>query len=239
MERKRMRKLSLMLMAAIAVASVVTHPAAGQFTIPKLKIPKVPKTTDAPTTTSSPDRTDSSNPVSTSPASKSGARGVPIQGARIIFSNNPDGSNPKTTFASSENIYGRIDFGGRTMADAFGWKALGNKDFYYVSYFVKILPAGSNQGWEHDWHNGRSYTLVTKEEAQKTYWNFDVLPDPAKASTLTSAVPDELEYYKGVSGMWPIIRDMDTARSTFPQNGTYTVDMTVFGDSYDDWGKPA
>jgi hypothetical protein len=115
---------------------------------------------------------------------------------------------------------------------------MGNRDFYYVSYFVKILPAGSNEGWEHDWHNGRGYTLVTKEEAQKTYWNFDVLPDPAKASTLAGALPDELEYYKGVSGMWPLIPDMDSARRTFPQNGTYNVDIVIFGDSYDDWGKP-
>jgi hypothetical protein len=123
------------------------------------------------------------------------------------------------------------------MYDAFGWKAMGNRDFYYVSYWVQILPQGK-QGWEHDWHNGRGYTLVTKEEAQKTYWNFDVLPEPSLASTRSSAIPDELEYYKGASGMWPVIRDMDNARRIFPQNGTYTVDMTIYGDSYDDWGKP-
>ena len=167
-------------------------------------------------------------------------RGMPIQGARITFSNNPDGSNPKTSFTSSENIYGRIDFGGRTMYDAFNWKAMGNRNFYYVSYWVKIRKPGDGEGWEHDWHNGRGYTLVTKEEAQKTYWNFDVLPEPSKASTRTSALADELEYYKGVSGMWPVIGEgVDEARRTFPQNGTYIVDVTVYGDSYDDWGKPA
>jgi hypothetical protein len=125
------------------------------------------------------------------------------------------------------------------MYDAFGWKAMGNRNFYYVSYFMKILPAGSNQGWEHDWHNGRSYTLVSKEEAQKTYWNFDVLPDPAKSSTISSAIADELQYYNSPSGMWPEIRDMDNARRLFPQNGMYNVDITIYGDSYDDWGKPA
>ena len=107
---------------------------------------------------------DSASPV----RANSNVRGVPIRGARIIFSNNPDGSNPKTSFTSAENIYGRIDFGGRTMYDAFGWKAMGDRKFYYVSYFVKILPAGGNQGWEHDWHNGRSYTMVSKDDAQKT-----------------------------------------------------------------------
>jgi len=232
------RSSSLILIAAIAITSFLAEPAMAQITIPKIRIPKIPKT-DAP---ANPNNTDPviSNSDSSSPGRRNDtARGVPISGARIIFSNSPDGSNPKTSFTSSEYIYGRMDFGGRTMYDAFGWKAMGDRKFYYVSYWLKILPAGSNQGWEHDWHNGRGYTLVTKEEAQKTYWNFDVLPDPAKASTLSSALPDELEYYKGVSGMWPQIGDMDSARRTFPQNGTYTVDMTVFGDSYDDWGKPA
>ena len=108
-----MRRLSLMLVAAVAVASFVTQPAAAQFQIPKIKIPKIPKTTDAPTTTttSNPDRTVSSTPVSTSSASSGEVRGTPLRGARITFSNNPDGSNPKTTFTSSEYIYGRLDLG--------------------------------------------------------------------------------------------------------------------------------
>lgn len=234
------RSSTLILIAAIAVTSFLTQPANGQFTItiPKIKVPKVPKAEATPAP-NNPD-TVTSNPGSSSPAGGDDkVRGVPIQGARMIFSNNPDGSNPKTTFTSAENIHGRIDFGGRTMSDAFGWKAMGDRKFYYVSYFVKILPAGSNQGWEHDWHNGRSYTLVTKEEAQKTYWNFDVLPDPTKASTISSAIADELQFYNSPAGMWPKIGDMDSARGTFPQNGAYNVDITIYGDSYDDWGKPA
>ncbi len=233
------RSSSLILIAAIAFTSFLTLPAIGQFTIPKIKIPKIPKTTDAPATPTNTDPVTSSSESSSPARGGDNVRGVPISGAKIIFSNNPDGSNPKTSFTSSENIYGRLDFGGRTMYDAFGWKAMGNRDFYYVSYFVKILPAGSNQGWEHDWHNGRSYTLVTKEEAQKTFWNFDVLPDPTRSSTITSAIADELQYYNSPAGMWPQIRDMDNARRLFPQNGTYNVDITIYGDSYDDWGKPA
>lgn len=231
-----MARSLMLLITVIAVVSFLTKPSMGQFTLPKIKIPKVPKT-NPPTTTNDPETT-ISNSDSSSRSVGGGVRGVPISGAKMTFSNSPDGSNPKTTFTSSENIYGRIDFGGRTMYDAFGWKAMGNRDFYYVSYFLKILPAGQ-QGWEHDWHNGRRYTLVTKAEAQKTFWNFDVLPDPANASTLSGAIADELEYYKWVSGMWPEIRDVDAARRTFPQNGMYNIDITIYGDSYDDWGKPA
>ena len=233
-----MLKSSLTLIAILAAVSFLAQPADAQFTIPKIKIPKITKK-DAGSTPQAADRPAEPTSASTSEPPRSNLRGVPISGARMTFSNNPDGSNPKATFTSAENIYGRIDFGGKTMADAFGWKALGNKDFYYVSYFLKILPAGSNQGWEHDWHNGRTYTLVTKEEAQKTYWNFDVLPDPDRSTTLTSAIADEIGYYNSPAGMWPHIRDMDNARRIFPQNGSYNVDITIYGDSYDDWGKPA
>jgi len=239
-----MARASLFIMiAVIAIASFFVGPASGQITItiPKIKVPKFPKMdpTPAPNDQDSGTTESGSSSGSSSPQSGGeGVRGKPIAGAKIIFSNNPDGSNPKTSFTSSENIYGRLDLGGRTMYDAFGWKALGDRKFYYVSYWLQIRPAGK-EGWEHDWHNGRGYTLVSKDEAQKTYWNFDVLPDPARSSTISSAIADELEYYNSPSGMWPQIRDMDTARRLFPQNGAYTVDMTIFGDSYDDWGKPS
>jgi hypothetical protein len=231
-----MARSTFLLIAAFAIASLFTEPTIAQFPI-KIKIPKITKTEAPPTTTTSPEAATQTSDTS-STVRGADVRGVPIPGARITFSNSPDGSNPKTTFTSAENIYGRIDFGGRTMYDAFGWKAMGNRDFYYVSYFVQILPVGKT-GWEHDWHNGRSYTLVTKDEAQRTYWNFDVLPDPSRSSTISGALEDEIGYYNIPSGMWPKIGDMDNARRTFPQNGMYNVDITIYGNSYDDWGKPA
>lgn len=161
-------------------------------------------------------------------------RGKPIPGAKITFSNNPDGSNPKTSFTSSEYIYGRLDLGGRTMADVFGFKNMGDAKFYYINYDLQVWKPGEKP-W--DTWSGHNYTLVTKEEAQKTYWTFDVLPDPTKVSTRGSALADEIEYYKFVSGIYPKLRDVDAARSTFPQNGTYSIDITLFGNAYDDWGK--
>ena len=166
-------------------------------------------------------------------------RGIPISGAKITFSNSPDGSDPKTSFSSSEYIYGHLDLGGRTMYDAFGWKAMGERQFYYVSYYVKILKPSDDPPGNFGWFQGRTYTLVTKEDAQKTFWNFDVLPDPAKVSTLTGDSKDDLKQYKGVSGMYSELYDVDSTRDSFPKNGTYTIDITIYGDAYDDWGKPA
>jgi hypothetical protein len=163
-------------------------------------------------------------------------RGIPIPGARITFSNDPNGSNPKTSFTSSEFIYGRLDLGGKTVYDAFGLKNFGDAKFYYIYYHLRILPAGQD-GWEHDWHNGKRSVLITKEDAKKTYWNFDVLPDPAKLSTIIGTLEDNLDYYKFPAGIYLETRDVDSARSKFPQNGPYTIDITLFGNSYDDWGK--
>jgi hypothetical protein len=163
-------------------------------------------------------------------------RGKPIQGARITFSNNPDGSDPKTSFSSSEFIYGKLDLGGRTVYDAFGLKNFGDAKFYYIYYHLRILPAGK-EGWEHDWHNGKRAVLVSKEDAKKTHWNFDVLPDPAKLTTVMGTLADEIGYYKFPAGIYLDTRDVDGARSMFPQNGKYNIDITLFGNSYDDWGK--
>src|SRR6186997_2106407 len=125
------RSSSLFLIAAIAITSFLIEPAMGQFMLPKIKIPKIPKTDSpaSPSTTNEPNSTETVTSNSDSSSSAGGdtnVRGTPISGARITFSNNPDGSNPKTSFTSSEYIYGRLDLGGRTMYDAFGFKALGD-----------------------------------------------------------------------------------------------------------------
>ena len=228
-----MSRSSLVLIAALAVVSFFATSAAGQF--PKIKIPKIPKA-DVPATPNSSDPVNRTSD-SSSQAADGNVRGIPIPGAKITFSNNPDGSNPKTSFTSSEYIYGRLDLGGKTVYEAFGLKNMGAAKYYSIHYHMNILQPGK-EAWEHDWHNGVNYTLITKEDAQKTYWNFDVLPDPSKISTLIGAIDDDLSYFNSAGGMYLQWYDADSARSKFPQSGTYTIDIVLFGNSYDDWGKP-
>lgn len=230
-----MNRSTFMLIAAIAFTSFFTETAVAQFKIPKIKIPKI--TTNVPSTTNDPSSASDtviSTSNSSSNSSDSEVRGHPIPGARITFSNNPDGSNPKTTFSSSEYIYGRLDLGGKTVYDAFGLKNLGDAKFYYINYGLQVWKPGEEvNGWGGPYNS----TLLTKEETQKTYWNFDVLPDPARASTRYSPIEDELERYKWTAGMNKKVSSVDNAREAFPQSGTYNVDITVYGNAYDDWGK--
>lgn len=235
-----LRSSLLFLVPAIAAATIVsfcTEPAAGQFPLPNITIPKIKK--QAPTAT--PTIADQSEPTENSSARRRAdddeVRGRPISGAKITFSNNPDGSNPKTSFSSSEYIYGHLDLGGKTVYDVFGLKNQTDVPVYYINYDLKIYKPGEEPhglGWGGSFHN----TLVTKEEAQKTYWNFDVLPDPAKVSTINSMLANEKDFErKSYSGLYPSFFNEAAARSAFPQNGTYTIDVTIWGEGYDDWGK--
>lgn len=228
-----MSKILLMFVALFASSLLFAGGAAAQFSLPKVKLPTMPKK-ETPTTTSNP--TTSTTSTATASSAAASKRGIPVSGARITFSNNPDGSNPKTSFSSSEYIYGRVDLGGKTVYDAFGLKGFGDAKFYYINYHLNILPAGK-QAWEHDWHNGRNFVLMTKEDAQKTYWNFDVLPDPNKISTIAGTLEDDLDYYKFPAGIYTKWYNADSARGVFPQSGTYTIDITIYGKTFDDWGK--
>ncbi|MEP6944967.1 MAG: hypothetical protein ABJA02_03555 [Acidobacteriota bacterium] len=229
-----MARTSLILIAAIAFGSFFAPSARGQF--PKISIPKIPKKVQPPTTNTQDTGTQTSDSSSRSQKSDGAVRGMPIAGAKITFSNNPDGSNPKTSFTSSEYIYGRLDLGGKTIYDAFGLKNVKDAKFYSIHYHLNIIKPGK-EAWEHDWHNGVNYTLITKEDAQKTVWDFDVLPEPSKISTFIGAVDDNLSYFNSPGGMYSKWYNADSARSTFPESGTYTIDVVLFGNSYDDWGK--
>lgn len=232
-----MCRLSLLLIATIAVASFFTQSASGQFpSLPKITLPKIfKKEAPAPANDPEPVRPTSDSP---SPVPDGEVRGKPITGARLTFSNNPDGSNPKTSFSSSEFIYGRLDLGGKTVYDAFGLKNQTDVPIYYIHYDLKIYKPGEKP-YEGNWGGAFNQTLVTKEDAKKTYWSFDVLPDPTKISTMKSMLADQKDFErKGLAGIYTKWHNADAARSTFPQSGTYTIDVTIWGDAYDDWGKP-
>lgn len=226
-------------LTAIVALLFVAEPARAQFTITIPKIPRIkkekPRTdTESPTVTT----TTASDDSPSSMSSGTERRGTPIPGARITFSNNPDGSNPKTTFSSSEYIYGRLDLGGKTVYDAFGLKNQTDVPIYYIHYDLKIYKPGEKP-YEGNWGGSFNQTLMTKEDAKKTYWNFDVLPDPTKISTLKSMLANQKDFErKSVAGIYSKWHNAEAARSEFPQSGTYTIDVTIWGDAYDDWGKP-
>ena len=228
-------KNKLAVVALLICCFVLTNNASAQFTITLPKVPKIKKEkpqidASSPTSTST---TSSSDAVSSS-ASASEVRGKPIQGAKITFSTTPGGA-PATSFRSSDFIYGKLDLGGRTIYDAFGMKGLGNRDFYYINYYLDISQDGKT--WEHNWHNGASIVLITKEDAQKTSLTFDVVPDPSKLNTTVCTLDDDIDYCKFAAGLYNKTRDVSSASSTFPRDGNYVFDITLWLPGFDGWGK--
>ena len=234
-------KTKLTWIALLIAFFALENAASAQFTITIPKLPKIKKEKpriDVETPTVTPTVTTSITSSDASPSSLpagSADRGKPIQGAKITFSTTPGGGTSSTNFKSSDFIYGKLDLGNQTIYDAFGLKGLGTRDFYHIKYSIDITQDG--KPWEHNWHNRGSIVLVTKDDANKTYLNFDIVPDPAKLTTIVCTLDDNIDYCKFPAGIYNQTRDVATASSTFPKDGTYYVDITLWLPGFDGWGK--
>lgn len=218
----------------LTITFVPAISAVAQFTISIPKIPKIKK--EKPQTTGElPKTTATTSSGGSSSSLPSENRGKPIPGAKITFSTTPDSGASSTNFKSSDFIYGRLDLGGQTIYDAFGLKGLGTRDFYHIKYSIDITQDG--KPWEHNWHNRGSIVLVTKDDAKKTFLNFDVVPDPAKLTTIVCTLDDNIDYCKFPGGIYNQTSSVDAASSTFPKDGNYYVDITLWMPGFDGWGK--
>src|SRR5690606_38593416 len=99
---------------------------------------------------------------------------------------------------------------------------------YYLKYKVFIGSEESYIG-----PNTGDHLFLSKEDASKTYLNFDVLPDGDNINTVL-AVVDELWNYKFPASL---VTEYDV-RSKFPKNGDYPVRVVLFQANFDDYGKP-
>lgn len=210
-----------------------------------IKIPKVPKINvekpQAPETSSASGETTSAIP-SNSSGSDSEDGGKAIPGAKLVFSTTPfngGSAAAKTNFKSSDFIYARLDLGGRTVYDAFGMKSMGARDFYYL--YISMSVSKDRINWQSHWMNHTAILLVTKEDANKTYVDLDIAPDPAKLTPNSFCGTTDSTQYCGPSGgiLYAYrTRDVDSASRTFPSDGTYYFDIRVWLDGFDGWGKP-
>ncbi len=153
-----------------------------------------------------------------------------IPGAKLYFSDKPfttghDGA--KTSFKSSDFIYGRLELDNQTLLDAFKMSSIKTK-YYYLRYWVSASKNGEQSGSKNSWE----YLLIKDEaDVKKNYLNFDILPNPANA---TSAMCGTEDFSSNIAGgpLYFIIN-----QETFPEDGEYSIQVRLFLDSYDGWGK--
>ena len=238
-----MQKLvvNALILTGCLILTSVSH-AHGQFNIKVPKLPKVvkeepkrPSDPGQPTTTGNTGGTPSPSGPSRSSAGQSSAvsGGVPIPGAKVYLSSSPftnSSTGARSSFTSQEFIYGRLELD-RSIKDAFGLGSLPSRDYYYIRYKAFIgegqeIGIGPNTG---------NYLYLSKEDVNRNYLNFDVLPDANNLNTVL-AVIDELWNYKFPASIGGEIKQ--SARSIFPKNGDYPIKVILFQSNFDDYGEP-
>lgn len=145
---------------------------------------------------------------------------------RFYFSNQPFSDHhegAKTHFKSSEFIYGRLEL------------PVTLEEFFKIPQTTKALPASSlihkitiyQKGERVQW--GTSvYIRVGNLDRKATYFNFDILPEPAKATTIIASGPELVQGARSV-----VLPAMLTDRSQFPEEGSYTVSLKLSAKTYD------
>ncbi len=131
---------------------------------------------------------------------------IPSDLGKIYFSNQPFTTNHdggKTSFTSGEYVYGRLELNNGTLRDVLKFSPITteNPDHKLV-YNLYLYGITDGVVIKEDSVmtpvNSPSVTL-TESDLDKTYWNFDVLPEPSKATTNVSFDGPE-KFYKFLIG---------------------------------------
>lgn len=105
--------------------------------------------------------------------------------------------------------------------------------YYYLMYDFAVV-SGSEGKYAQTFH---SAMMLQPDDIKKTAFNFDLLPEPAKATTgigmKSSYNFNGFEFSHVVGG--PMYEIID--QSNFPANGDYTVQLQFYFMPKDDWGK--
>ncbi len=147
------------------------------------------------------------------------------------FTNSHDGA--KANFHSGEFIYGRLELGNKTLKEAFHLENIKNGP-YYLQYYTVSYRGNQMQGEP----NRFSTIRIENSQLNNKWLNFDVLPDPAKASSFIGfaakygefGVDDFSKFFSA-----PMYQIM--VERSFPANDSYTIYTQFNLPGVDGWGK--
>lgn len=155
---------------------------------------------------------------------------APIPGAKFYFSDKPFTSNhegSKTSFKSSDFIYGRLELDNKTLLDAFKMTSI-KTNYYYLHIWLTSFKNGEQTGNRNFWE----FLLIKNEEdVKKTYLNFDLLPNPSLATTAVCGTED----FSSALTSGPL--NMLVNPNSFPEDGEYSINVKMFLETVDSWGK--
>ena len=154
-----------------------------------------------------------------------------IPDATFYFSDKPFGNShdgAKTEFKSSDFIYGRLELKNQTIEEAFKVNPIGKN--YYLIYSFAVVN-GTEGRYAQTTHN---CVMLNPEDLKKSVFNFDLLPDPAHATTGIGMNYDYGFDAAHVSG-GPMYQIID--QNKFPNNGQYTIQLQFYFRPVDGWGN--
>src|SRR5258705_576246 len=156
--------------------------------------------------------------------------GTDVQG-KMYFSNKPFGetnAGARTSFSSNEFVYAHLELQGGTIQELFKVRESVKREPYpYLMYDCSIYKDGEELSSSYD----NNYLFLKPEDLERGWLNFDVLPEPSKATTLFSLLSD----FSAGLGFFPLYYLID--ESHFPEAGKYTVRLKLYYRSQNAWGK--
>ena len=150
---------------------------------------------------------------------------------KIYFSNQPfttSNTGNKKTFTSADYIYGRMELDEETIDKAFRvTENQGENTNAHFLYRVYIFYKGEEVGF----NSSGNICLVRPKDKNNKWFNFDVLAEPAKATTVMGGTR-RFEYYTlGTTPLYGLIRP-----EKFEENGEYKIVVKMYAETYDGWG---
>jgi hypothetical protein len=151
---------------------------------------------------------------------------------KISFSNQPFSPlavGGKTTFASNEFIYGRLQLNSGTIKEALKIEEKNKKNPYYNFEYVVVVYRDKENKYNNEqlWNN----CLLKDADLDKNYLDFDVLPNPDKATTVISALSD-FSAGKSTAPLYAAIQP-----TIFSEDGIYKVNIIIRNPAKDNWGN--
>jgi len=196
----------------------------AQFTIGLPKLPKIKKekpSPENPGNTTNQER--SENKISAGTGNELGI---------FYFSNQPFGAGTegsKTSFTSGEFIYGRLVLKGGTVRQVLQPSAVIGKDKNQIRFSIY---SKDSDGQMREWDSIACCAVLTESEFDKTYWDFDVFPDPSKAKTLMFRGTDYENRYSLVNSVYSFLKDSQT------KEGSYRLVVEIESAGVDFRGNP-
>ena len=150
---------------------------------------------------------------------------------KMYFSTQPfttSNAGSKKNFTSSDYIYGRIELEGQTIKEAFKvFETNSNYPHSYLLYRVYIFRNGEEMGF----NPSVNICLLKDENKNNTWLNFDVLPEPLKATTVLCGT----ERFNSALSSAPLYGLINN--NNFSENGEYRIVVKFYTESHDMWGN--